>query len=345
MQFFFHNGGADAVENAIKIARRHTQKEGVVVFQGSYHGRSFGTMPLTTSKPVYRAGFGPFMPGVHVAQFPYCSQCWGSASPPASAATGWSASSADCCGWAWNQFEAMIAGGSHPDDLACVIIEPVLGEGGYVVPPTAFLTQLSHWCQTHNVLLIVDEVQSGMGRCGDWWAHTNMGIVPDLLVFAKGIANGMPLSGIVAREEVVTNLPRGSMGGTYAGNPLSCAAALAVMEVMGEAGFFEEVNRKGALLMDTFRSRFSDPQGPWHDVIFDLRGRGLMVGVEFKSNLQGLASTVSQRGLEVGLMAMNTGNKETLRCIPSLLISDEDLVEGVARMEKALVLARAQLKL
>ncbi|KAK6497834.1 hypothetical protein TWF481_012234 [Arthrobotrys musiformis] len=232
--FFFWNSGAEAVEASIKLARMATKRQNVIVMQGSYHGRTFGTMGLTKSKTVYSSGFAPFMPGVLTAPFPYCTQC-------AVAAGNETVGFENCCGNPIHELKVLLKQQSAASDTAAILIEPVLGEGGYVVPPPGFLPAVRKLCDEHGILLILDEVQSGFGRTGKYFAAEHWNVRPDILVMAKGIANGLPLSGIAANKELMDRQNPGSMGGTYGGNAVACAAGVACAEVMQEEKVLENV--------------------------------------------------------------------------------------------------------
>lgn len=209
---FFWNSGAEAVEAAVKLARHATKKQNIIVMQGSYHGRTYGTMAMTRSKTVYGQGFGPLMPGTFSVPFPYCKQC--SIALKSDGKYGFE----NCCMDPVTKLEVLLKQESAPSDTAAIFIEPVLGEGGYVPPPAGYLAKLREIADKHNILLVFDEVQCGYGRTGKMFAAEHWGVRPDILIMAKGIANGFPLSGIVSRKELMDTQPPGSMGGTYAGN-------------------------------------------------------------------------------------------------------------------------------
>lgn len=229
--FFFWNSGAEAVEASVKLARNATRRQNIVVFKGGYHGRTVGTMSLTTSDTIYRGSFGPLMPGVFVAPFPYLQH-----SP--------FDREDDLSEWCLREFELLLRQQTNPAETACAIIEPVQGEGGYVVPPKGFLKKLRIICQQHGILLVADEVQCGYGRTGTMFACEQLDVTPDILIMAKGIANGFPLSAIASRKELMDTQQPGSMGGTYAGNAVSCAAAIAVLEVFEKENILENCIRR-----------------------------------------------------------------------------------------------------
>ena len=236
--FFFANSGAEAVENAVKLARHATKRPNIIVFQGSYHGRTLGTMALTTSKTIYSAGFGPLIPGVHVAPFPYHQQWSAHKADPTKFDAEW------CSQESLNQLEILLKQRSHPEETAAILLEPVQGEGGYIAPPASFMQGLRKICDKHGILLIADEVQSGFGRTGKMFAIEHTGVTPDIMVMAKGIASGYPISGIVSRKELMDRQPAGSMGGTYSGNAVACAAAKATLEIFEEENIIENVNAR-----------------------------------------------------------------------------------------------------
>lgn len=323
--FFFWNSGAEAVEAAVKLARHATKKQSIIVFRGSYHGRTIGTMAMTTSKTIFRAGYGPFMPGVHVAPYPYCAHCT-CPKPPGGG----------CCGQPLEDLELMLRQECDPNEVAAVFIEPIQGEGGYLVPPDDFLQGVRDLCDKYNILMVADEVQCGAGRTGKMWAVQNWGVVPDILIFAKGIASGMPLSGIVTTTDLARSQPAGSMGGTYAGNIVACAAANATLDVFEEENVFDNVKARGKQLKEGLQGIIE--RGGYADKIKDLRGIGLMVGLEFDAEPgTGVAMAVSKACLARGMVLLTTSAFETIRFIPALTISEKEMSEGLSIIEEALV--------
>lgn len=265
---FLWNSGAEAVEASIKLARSATKKQNIIVMQGSYHGRTYGTMALTKSKTIYSEGVAPLMPGVFVTPFPYYSQF--GLPEETDEETLVSAS--------LHQLHLVLSQQTNPMDTAAIILEPVMGEGGYVPAPPSFLRGLREICDKHNILLIADEVQSGCGRTGKFWFMEYSGVRPDILVFAKGIANGFPLSGIASRKELMDLQKPGTMGGTYAGNAVSCAASYAVLKAFDEEHILENVAARHDQLMGLLNGLKKSPAG---SVIQQIRGFGLMIGVQF----------------------------------------------------------------
>ncbi|MBI3592793.1 MAG: aspartate aminotransferase family protein, partial [Nitrospirae bacterium] len=262
--FFFSNSGAEAVEGAIKLARLYTERQGIIAFSGAFHGRTFGAASLTTSNMRYRRNYHPFLPSVYHSPYPYCYRCYLGQRPETC--------SMECYEYLERLFKYLVP----PEEVACIIIEPVLGEGGYVVPPLEFLRNLRVLCERWGILLILDEVQSGMGRTGRWFASEHSGIVPDIMTVAKGIASGMPLSAVVSKKEIMSRWPPGSHGTTFGGNPVSCAAAIATLEVIEEEGLLGNAMTVGNYAMEILSSIKER-----NSCIGDVRGLGLMIGIEF----------------------------------------------------------------
>jgi 4-aminobutyrate aminotransferase len=292
-QVFFCNSGAEAVDGALKLARRVTGRAGVIAFRRAFHGRTLAATSLTTAKPMYQEGYAPLLPGVRTAE-------WGSL--PESA-----------------------------DGVGCVIVEPVLGEGGYVVPDPAWLHALRAWCTEHDVLLVFDEVQSGMGRTGRWFAAETFGVTPDVLLFAKGIASGLPLAGIIAPRALLERWPTGAHGTTFGGNPVSCAAALATIDVVEP--LLPRVRALGEHALEVLRS-IANP------AIRDVRGVGLMLGIELDSH--DAAAAVVARCFDAGMLVLTCGpESQVLRLIPPLTISDAELDQALRILTDALTVAAA----
>jgi len=313
--YFFSNSGAEAIEGALKLARSATGRPNVIVFQGSFHGRTVGTMSLTTSKTVYRAGYQPLMPGVFVAPFPYVYRY------------GWEPKTT--VDWCLEELRFLLMTQTAPEETAAMLIEPILGEGGYVVPPPGFLEGVRSLCDEHGILLIVDEIQSGMGRTGRWWGYEHFGIVPDVLTLAKGIASGLPLSGVIARGELMEHWKAGTHGGTFGGNVVACAAGVATIAAIQEEHLLENARARGLQLM-TGLGHLQEEQPR----IGDVRGLGLMVGAEFtapdgKPDRAG-AKQVVHECLDQGLMLLTCGPWDnTIRLIPPLTVSEAEVKEGL----------------
>ena len=320
--FFFSNSGAEAVEGSVKLARMATGRPNVIVFQGSFHGRTVGTMSLTTSKTIYRAGYQPLMPGVFVAPYPYAYRY------------GWEPERAR--DWCLEELRFLLLTQTAPMETAAILIEPVLGEGGYVVPPQGFLKGLREICSEHGILLIIDEIQSGFGRTGRWFAHEYFDVIPDIIVVAKVLASGIPLSGVIARMDLMEKWIPGSHGGTYGGNAVACAAAVATIQVIRDEGLLENSQARGGQLISGLgHLQEQYPQ------IGDVRGLGLMVGVEF-TDPDGKPDKESAKAVVHGcqeerLLLLTCGTWDnTVRFIPPLVVSTEQIEEGLAIFERAL---------
>ncbi|MCY0999753.1 acetyl ornithine aminotransferase family protein [Myxococcus sp. MISCRS1] len=309
---FLTNSGTEAVEGAIKLARHHTRRQYIVAFKGGFHGRTYGAISLNSSKVAQRAFFGPLLPGViHV---PYANpyRCPNGCAPQACG---------DACNPALALEREWFVNHVDPREVAAIFVEPILGEGGYVVPPTSFLKELRRICDTHGILLVFDEVQSGIGRTGHMFAAEHFGVMPDILLSAKGIASGMPLGAIIAKESVMT-WPRGSHGSTYGGNPVCCAAALATLDVV--EGLLDSVRATGALLQRGLRELQSR-----HPVIGDVRGVGLMVGAEFvdpatREPASAYVGELEQLAFRKGLLLLSCG-KSTIRFAPPLVVGEHEV--------------------
>ena len=314
--FFFSNSGAEAIEGAVKLARVATGRPNVIVFSGSFHGRTAGTMALTTSKTIYRAGFGPLPAGVFVAPFPYAYRL-GMSEEQASA-------------YALRELEHLLASQTAPKETAAILIESVLGEGGYVVPPTSFMQGLRAIADKHGMLLILDEVQSGFGRTGRWFAFEHYGVLPDIMTVAKGIASGLPLSGVFSRLELMKKWDVGSHGGTYGGNAVACAAGVATIRAIRDEHMVENAGERGIQLMTGLRKLQEE-----YPEIVDVRGKGLMIGTEFA--VQG-SSEVTKAKVKNIVHACEAGNlllltcgtyDNTIRWIPPLNVSSEQIGDAL----------------
>jgi len=320
--FFFSNSGAEAMEGAVKLARHATGRPNVIVFQGSFHGRTALTMALTTSKTIYRAGFQPLPAGVFVAPYPYAYRY------------GWSLEETEA--FCLRELEFLLKTQTAPSETAAVIVEPVLGEGGYVVSPPGFLTGLRRICDERGILLIADEIQSGFGRTGQWFAVEHFGVVPDVMTMAKGLASGLPLSAVAARRELMERWVPGSHGGTYGGNAVACAAAVATIRTIREEKLLENAQQMGAQLMDGLRRLQAQ-----YPVIGDVRGLGLMVGAEFtapdSTPATALAKAVVKGCLKRHLMLLTCGPWDnTIRWIPPLIVTLEQIEEALATFQDTL---------
>jgi 4-aminobutyrate aminotransferase len=316
--FFFGNSGAEAVEGALKLARYVTGRRGILAFLGGFHGRTLGAATVTTSKVRYRARQGPFIPEVYYARFPY---------PYRSAAATLEA----CASEALEDIERLFAHVVPPDEVAAMLLEPVQGEGGYVIPPPSWLRALRALCDRHGILLILDEVQSGFGRTGEWFAAQALGVEPDIVCLAKSIASGFPLGATAARRELMQEWGAASHGTTYGGNPVSCAAGLATLEVIREEAFLQNARVQGAHMVAALRDLQQHVP-----IIGDVRGLGMMVAVEFikpgtnKEPNPDAVRRILQRALEGGLILYPCGHwSQTIRLIPPLIATCEQIDEGL----------------
>jgi 4-aminobutyrate aminotransferase len=320
---YFGNSGTEAVEAAIKLARYATRREKFIAFYGCFHGRTMGALSLTASKAVQRKGFGTLLAGVVHIPYPYAYRCS-------------HGHTAETCGSEIIEFleNEIFKRQTDPEEIAGIIIEPVQGEGGYVPAPKTFLVELQRVARKHGILLIVDEVQSGMGRTGKWWASEHAGIEPDILCTAKGIASGMPLAATIARASVMNWKP-GAHASTFGGNPVCIAAAMATMDLL-EGGLIENARRMGEYLfakLGGWRERFS--------IVGDVRGLGLMIGIEIvrdqktKEKAPELRSLIVKRAFEKGLLVLGAG-ENTVRVSPALVIDEEQADFAVRALEECL---------
>ncbi|MUN36408.1 aspartate aminotransferase family protein [Actinomadura litoris] len=303
---FYLNSGSEAVEAAIRLARHATGRQNIVVFHGSFHGRTMGAAALTTAGTKFRAGIGPLMPGAAVAPFPQSYRY------------GWDEDEATR--FALRELDYVLATTSAPADTAAFVVEPVLGEGGYVPAPPAFLEGLRERADRHGILLVMDEVQTGVGRTGRFWGHEHAAVRPDVLITAKGLASGFPLSAIAAPTAVMERARPGSQGGTYGGNAVACAAALATLEVVRDEGLVANAERQGARLNDGLRKVAAD-----HPVIGDVRGLGLMQASEFTAPDgepdAATAARAHRAASDRGLLLLTCGAfGNVVRMIPPLIV-------------------------
>jgi len=328
--FFFSNSGAEAVEGAVKLARHATGRPNVVVFQGSFHGRTAGTMALTTSKTVYRVGYQPLPAGVFVAPYPYAYRY------------GWDEEKTGQ--WCLDELEYLLLTQTAPQETAAILVEPVLGEGGYVVPPASFLHGLRQVCDQHGILLILDEIQSGFGRTGAWFACENFGVEPDIMTVAKGIASGLPLSGVFSRLELMQKWMPGTHGSTFGGNVIACAAAVATIRAMRDEDMLSNATRRGAQLATGLRKLQEE-----YPVIGDVRGLGLMVGAEFRTPERKPSTSLRPRPdkptakaiihacEERGLLLLTCGPWDnTIRFIPPLIVTEKQMSDALGIFSEAL---------
>ena len=308
------NSGAEAVENAVKIARSSTGRPAVVVFDGAFHGRTLLAMTMTSKVKPYKAGFGPFAPEVYRAPAPYPYH--GISADDAIAA-----------------LEHLFKADVDPSTVACVVLEPVQGEGGFVQMPPDYPARLQELCHSHGILYVDDEVQSGVGRTGTMWAIEQYeGVEPDLLISGKSIGGGLPLAGVTGRAEVMDAVPPGGLGGTFGGNPLSCAAALAVLDIVSAPEFLAGARQLGEAL----RARL-DALADRHPEIGEVRGLGSMLAFEFAERSPDRAQAVVSAAFERGLVLLSCGlYGNVIRLLPPLNITSDELDEGLAILEESL---------
>jgi 4-aminobutyrate aminotransferase / (S)-3-amino-2-methylpropionate transaminase / 5-aminovalerate transaminase len=321
------NSGAEAIENAVKIARYATGRSGVVAFEHAFHGRTLMAMTLT-AKGTYRDGFTPHATDVHRLPYSYPYRCAMGCSPQECGPA--------CADHAVREMERI-----GPETIACVVAEPVLGEGGFVVPAPEFLPRIKEFCERHGILFVADEVQTGLARTGRWFGIEHVGVVPDLVTTAKALGGGLPLGAVTGRAELMEGIHVGGLGGTFGGNPLSCAAALAVLDTIERDGLAERAERIGA----TMTAALED-MAARSDLIGEVRGVGAMVAVELVTNrdTKEPAKDATARVLEEcyrqGVIVLKAGTYDNVvRLLPPLTIDDGLLEEGLGILEKALAAA------
>ena len=321
-QVFLNNTGAEAVEGAIKLARRSTGRSDIIAFVGGFHGRTYGALSVTASKATYRRGMGPLLPGVHHIRYPYCFRY---CSHPSGA----------LCDLVERELELLFATTTAPDTVAAILVEPVQGEGGYVVPPAAFMPMLRKVCDEHGILLIADEVQSGFGRTGRMFAVEHTGVEPDIMCVAKALGNGMPIAATIARHRVMRAWHEGEHGSTFGGNPVACAAAIAVIDTLTRERLPERAERLGRKVMERARSWQADMPA-----LADVRGLGLMIGLEFMQDgapATALVDRIAAAALARELLVLSCGiDGNVIRLIPPLTIPESELDAGLDILEAAM---------
>ena len=321
---FFSNSGTEAVEAAIKLARYHTKRYNVIAFLGSFHGRTLGSLALTASRTMQRRGFGAMAPGVFHAPFANPYRCPVGTSDPATCTR-------ECLSYIENQILTHLV---SPDEVAAIIVEPIQGEGGYVIPPPEFLQGLAGIAAQHGMLFVVDEVQSGIGRTGKMFAIEHAGVEPDIIIAAKGIASGLPMGVTIAREDVI-DWPVGAHSNTFGGNPIACAAALATIKLVQD-GLMKNAADMGHFLIAALRELAHR-----HRIIGDVRGCGLMIGIELVRNRQTKERAASERDALVeaafrrGLLVLAAG-ANTIRLSPPLVITRQQAETAVSILDEAL---------
>jgi 4-aminobutyrate aminotransferase / (S)-3-amino-2-methylpropionate transaminase / 5-aminovalerate transaminase len=317
------NSGAEAVENAVKIARTHTGRDAVVAFEHGYHGRTNLTMGLTAKNMPYKHGFGPFAPEIYRAPMAYPLR--------------WSGGAEHCADQAFAAFVDVVHTQVGETNTAAVIVEPIQGEGGFVVPPPGWLRRVADYCAEHGIVLIADEIQTGFCRTGDWFACEHEGVVPDLITTAKGIAGGMPLAAVTGRAEMMDSVHSGGLGGTYGGNPVACAAALGAIETMRR----EDLPGRARQVEAIFRPRLEALRDKY-DVVAEVRGRGAMLAIELTAGRGDLTpnpevtAAVNKRCHSQGLVTLTAGTfGNVFRFLPPLAAPDHLLEEGLDLIEEA----------
>ena len=334
---FFVNSGAEAVENAVKAARHFTGRQAIVCFEHAFHGRTYLAMALTSKVMPYKKGFGPFAPEVYRMPFPYCYRCESGGS--AAGRLGGSAGKADssCCMASREYLEQQFAAMVDPQSVAAIIMELELGEGGFVPAPPEFVKTLAAFAKDHGILFIADEIQTGFGRTGKMFASEHYGLVPDLMTTAKSLAGGLPLAAVTGRADVLESAQPGGLGGTYGGNPLACAAALAVLDAMKE----DRLAERGAKIGERIRVRFQK----WADrfpQVGDVRGLGGMIAVELvtdrttKAPAKELTGKLLAEALKRGVILLSAGTLgNVVRVLVPLTVEDAVLDEGLDAVERA----------
>ena len=326
-KFYYGNSGAEAIECALKLARYHTKRQNIIAFFGAFHGRTMGAVSLTASKPQQRRRFGPLMPGVTHVRYPDVYRgCSGGAQDAEKFALG-------CARYIEEKlFKTTLA----PEEVAAIFVEPVQGEGGYVVAPTIFMQELRRICDRYGILLVVDEVQSGVARTGKWWAVEHTGVEPDMVCIAKGIASGMPLGITMTRSEIMDWIP-GSHASTFGGNPVCIAAALATLDVIEKENLLEHSTEVGAHMM----KRMADWPAKLR-LVGDVRGRGLMIGVEIVKDKitkeYGAAERdlIVEKAFEHGVLFLGCG-PSTVRLCPPLVVTKEEADVAIDVLQQCIV--------
>jgi 4-aminobutyrate aminotransferase len=327
-RFYYGNSGAEAVECALKLARYHTGRQNIISFFGAFHGRTMGALSLTGSKPQQKRRFAPFMPGVTHVRYPYAYRgCSGGPQEEEAFALG-------CARYIEEKLFKTIL---PPEEVAAIILEPIQGEGGYVVAPTNFLEEIRRICDRHGILLIVDEVQSGAGRTGKWWAIEHSGVQPDIVCIAKGIASGMPLGICMTKADVMSWVP-GSHASTFGGNPVAIAAALATIDILEREGI-QNAATVGEAVLQRLR--------PWvakHPHVGDVRGRGLMIGIEIVGDKKSrtpagvMRDKIVDLAFERGLLILGCG-ETSIRLCPPLIVKQQEADVALDILEECIGLA------
>jgi len=330
---FFLNSGAEAVENAVKIARSYTGRGAVIAFENAFHGRTLLAASLTSKIDPYKKGFGPFVPEVYRVPAPYPYRC-----PVGRNCSG------GCQGACFDVFDKAFSGYVEAGNVAAIIVEPVAGEGGFIPLPDFYLRQLRELCDEHGILMIADEVQSGFGRTGTMFAIEHSGVEPDLMTTAKSMAGGLPLAGVTGKAEIMDSIAPGGVGTTYGGNPLACAAALAVLDAFEEDGLLERAKHVGERVTGAMK----EIQAEHPEVVGDVRGLGAMTAMELVTDAESrkpnkkLTARIVENALERGLLIITAGQYgNVIRTLMPLPITDDELDEGLGILKEAVSAAAA----
>ncbi len=311
---YFSNSGAEANEGAIKLAKYVTKRPGIIAFRGSFHGRTLATTSLTSSSSAYRKNYEGLLPSVYFAEYPYLYR------------TPYEMKDGKCPKEYFEQFENIFHTLIDPSMVAAIMMEPVQGEGGYIVPDKEFVQYVREICDKYGILLIFDEVQSGMGRTGKLFAYEHFGVKPDILTSAKGIANGFPLSAVIGKKEIMEQWPAGAHGGTFGGNPVACAAANAVLDELTDGGMLDNAAKMG----DYFKEKLFALQKKYPSVIGDVRGLGLMLAIEMvhpdKTPDADITTAIRTKALEKGLLLLGCGtNHNIVRFIAPTIVTEKEI--------------------
>ena len=331
-RFYYGNSGAEAIECALKIARYHTGRQNIIAFLGAFHGRTMGALSLTGSKPQQRRRFAPLVPGITHVRYPYTYRgCSGGAQEETEFALG-------CARYIEEKLFRTVL---PPEEVAAIFIEPIQGEGGYVVAPTIFMQELRRICDKHGILLVADEVQSGAGRTGKWWAIEHTGVEPDIVCMAKGIASGMPLGVCMTRAEIMDWKP-GSHASTFGGNPVCIAASLATLDVLQREGMANAA-KQGEAMMTRLRGWMTK-----HPVLGEVRGRGLMIGLEIVKSQEtreaapAVRDRIVELAFERGLLILGCG-ENSIRLAPPLIVNEHEASIALDILEECFTAAEEEL--
>lgn len=320
---YFSNSGAEANEGSIKLAKYVNKRPAIIAFKGAFHGRTLGTISITTSSSAYRKNYEGLLPSVYFADYPYCYRC------------PFGREQAKCDFGCTKQFDFIFKHQVAPDQVAAIIMEPVAGEGGYIVPPIEFVQTVRNICDEHGIYLILDEIQTGFGRTGKLFAYEHFGIRPDIMSTAKGIASGFPLSAVVGKKEIMEQWPAGAHGGTFGGNPIACAAGLATLDLL-EGGLVENAQAMG----EYFKAKVVKLQSK-HNCIGDVRGLGLMIGAEIVKESRepagDLVRRILKQCLDEGLLLLNCGpDKNVIRFIAPLIVTKDQIDQALQIVSTAI---------